>query len=95
MNETDPNELRKWLKHCEKVLEGRSIDEIAELAIMVGFNAPMVYDVLSHWVTDKETHTTYKIREDWFVKRELDYLHEFKFMWHDLAKYERGLTWLD
>ena len=85
---TEEQEFRDWLKKNKEILKERMPDEIAWVAIkMAGFNAELAYRVLSHYVNDRDTHTSYKIREDWYVKRELDYFNPLKDSWDHLGRY--------
>jgi hypothetical protein len=64
-------ELLSWLEQAKTTLAKYDVDEIAHFAKLNDFDEALIYSVVSHWVVDRETHTSYKIREDWNVHREL------------------------
>jgi hypothetical protein len=85
---TEEREFRDWLKKNKEILADRMTDEIAYLAIhQCGFDADIVYKVLSHYPNDRLMHNTYEIREKWFVDRELNSVNMLKESWDHLGRY--------
>lgn len=84
---TERQELTEWLTRNKATLAKYDSDEIAILAHQNGFPMQLICDVLSHWVTDRQTHTNLKTRSDWFVSRELDHVNVLKNSWDHLGRY--------
>lgn len=80
-----------WLKEKRSILQERPIDEVAYLAHLCGFDWTTIFSVLSHWATDRTTHSKYSDREWYFVTRELDSLMPLKTQWERLRRHECGL----
>lgn len=70
--------LKQWLDQNKKILKGRPVDEIAHLAILVGFTIEEISATLPTWHMDLLTHTTHRQREAYFVDREVRTLSHYR-----------------
>lgn len=86
---TEKEELLAWAALNRPVLLGRTANEVAYLARLNDFSAPIVYDVFSHWSPVSGLDT--RFREAMGVGKELYYLDSrddpFKEQWHALGLY--------
>lgn len=99
MNPIEQQELKHWLKVNAPILRKYASDELAFMAKLAGFSADSIYQIIPEAHRDLQTHSTGKIREDWFVNRETDHIEEKagkpKLMeqWRKLSLYEHGMDW--
>lgn len=63
---------REWLDANKAILEKYDLAEKAQMAIQVGgFSLEEVSATLPEWHMDTLTHTNYRIRQAYFVEREI------------------------
>lgn len=90
-------EVQDWLVRCKLLLAKYEPCEVVEMAILVGFERPAIYEALCHLAADRRSRTSLKTRLDWHINRELDALEptNLKDAWFDLMRFENGFDFQD
>ncbi len=99
-------EFRAWIKECKAILADRNVYEVAEMAIMCGFDKGIVYRVLSTF-KDAMDGTQIENRaafQTWNFSRAVDEVQRMKEemarpkkfdlmpLWRDLHANQTGVT---
>ena len=94
-------ELKTWIKDHAKELRKWDAMELAEMAhlCLSWIDKQVINKVIPEAHIDIQTHSTYKLREDYHINRELDHIEcrggkpQLEEQWHHLMHFENGKEW--